>query len=553
MQRVYNEIYHLMEEQTNLIPEVKSFLDEYTKHLLASRQGYTPIHVDDISSKVARFYEVIRKVIDWQDDATIRRGAIERILKRVLFPKLTGLAAQITPDFLAESLTIELIRGGHLPNDTVPRERVAILSVSLEKYLFFLQNSSSRGFLQVKEKINYITFIIEIMACEIEEILVNPAKEYGLMNLMTDALVKRIRVIPEHKLSQSEKRKWTYISVCLSLYNLDDNFIFFQILKNKFPFWHRPNQEQMKIINNQLDTVWKNLQNEINSPSMKKFLRVAERIDTVFTLIDDVLKKLEDKPKSILPAFSNKDSLTQMITEAYQKRYATLKTRLFRLAIFSTLSVFLSNWVTFYIIEVPLANIFYEGFNFLAAAVDFAIPTVLMFCLVSIIRPPAQKNEKMAIGTTLGFIYQDEKQEYYQIRVSENKKSVFRFVMNILYLIFMIAVFAGVAFIFYIAKIPITSVVFDTFTIALTVFAAVTIRNKSSELNVDDRTNFSDFLLDIFSVPVAKVGSIFAQKWKEYNIVSIFFNFIIETPFAVVLDFIGRWSEFIKERRAELH
>jgi hypothetical protein len=96
-------------------------------------------------------------------------------------------------------------------------------------------------------------------------------------------------------------------------------------------------------------------------------------------------------------------------------------------------------------------------------------------------------------------------------------------------------------------------VVFDTFTIALTVFAAVTIKNKSRELNVDEQSSVQDFLLDIISVPIAKVGSILAAKWKEYNVIAIFFNFVVETPFALILNFIQGWSEFIKERRSELH
>jgi hypothetical protein len=549
---------NVMEEQPVIIPapltpEINNFLDRYVSYLMSSRHGFTPIHVDDISSKVAHFYEVVRKVIDWKDDAALRRGAIERILKRILFPKLTGITTQVTAAFLAESITIELIRGGHLPNDTIPRERIAIATESIEKHLFFLGNSTSSGILKVKEKINYVTFIIEIMACEIEEILVNPAKEYGLIDTMTTLLDKRIRLMPKDQLPESEKRKLIYISVCLSLYGLDDNFIFYQLLKSKFPFWHHPNEDQMKIINRQLDSIWKNLQTELQSPLMKKFMRITERLDTAFVLIDDIFKTIDEKPNEILPTFTDKEKLTALITEAYQKRYQTLKTRLFRLAVFSTLSVFLSNWVTFYIVEVPMASIFYEGFNFWAAAMDFAIPTAVMFALVSIIRPPAKENEKKALNATLGFVYQDEKQELYQIRIIENKKSIFHFIMNLLYFIFMSLVFYGVAYIFYIARIPITSVVFDTLTIALTVFAAVTIRNKANELNVDEKTNFSDFLLDIFSVPVAKVGSILAAKWKEYNIVSILFNFIIETPFALILDFIGRWSEFIKERRVELH
>lgn len=547
-----------MEEQSIitssvLTPEINSFLNKYVAYLMSARHGFTPIHVDDISSKIAHFYEVIRKVIDWKDDAALRRGAIERILKRILFPKLTGITTQVTSTFLAESITMELIRGGHLPNNTIPRERIAVAASSIEKHLFFLGNSATSGILKVKEKINYVTFIIEIMACEIEEILVNPAKEYGLIDTMTAMLDKRIRLIPQNQLPENEKRKLIYISVCLSLYGLDDNFIFFQLLKSRFPFWHRPNVEQMQTINHELSAIWKSLQTELQSPLMKKFMRIAERLDTAFMLIDDILKKIDEKPQEIVATFTDKEKLTTLITEAYQKRYSTLKTRLFRLAVFSTLSVFLSNWVTFYIIEVPMASLLYEGFNFWAACMDFAIPTAVMFALVAIIRPPAKDNEKKAINATLGFIYQDEKEELYQIRLVENTKSIFHFIMNLLYFIFMTAVFAGVAYVFYIAKIPITSVVFDTFTIALTVFAAVTIRNKANELSVDEKTNFSDFLLDIFSVPVAKVGSILAAKWKEYNIVSILFNFIIETPFAIILDFLGRWSEFIKERRVELH
>lgn len=543
-----------MEDQSILIPELKSFLDEYTAHLLASRQGFTPIHVDDISSKIARFYEIVRKVIDWKDDAALRRGAIERILKRILFPKLTGLSSQfIKADALAQIVTVELIRGGHLPNDTVGQERVTTTGVALEKYIFFLENLKNNGILQIKGKLNYINFILEIAACEIEEILVNPVKEYGLMNLMTSLLGARLKLSPQNMITENEKQKWLYMSICITLFGLDDNFIFFQLLKNKYQTWHKPSETELVRISNELEETWKKMENELKNDTLRKFIRLSERIDTVFVLIDDVLETIKEKPKEILPLFQNKEEFAKKLTESYQKRYLSLKTRLLRLAIFSTLSVFLSNWVTFYIIEVPLAHFFYEGFNLIAAIVDFAIPTIVMFLLVIIIRPPGKTNEKIATETTLGFIYQDEKQELYQIKLNENKKSIFRAVMGVLYFVLMFLVFWGIAWAFRFAKLPMTSVIFDTFTIALTVFAAVTIRNKANELNVDDRINVSDFLLDIFSIPVAKIGSILAQKWKEYNIISIFFNFIIETPFAIILDFIGRWSEYIKERRGELH
>ena len=62
----------------------------------------------------------------------------------------------------------------------------------------------------------------------------------------------------------------------------------------------------------------------------------------------------------------------------------------------------------------------------------------------------------------------------------------------------MFGVLGGTGYIFYIAKLPITSVIFDTFTIALTFFAAVLIRNKSKELTVDDSSSIFEFLWTCF-------------------------------------------------------
>jgi len=125
--------------------------------------------------------------------------------------------------------------------------------------------------------------------------------------------------------------------------------------------------------------------------------------------------------------------------------------------------------------------------------------------------------------------------------------------MVVMYLTMMFGVLGLVGYLFYIAQLPITSVVFDTFTIALTFFAAVGIRNKSKELSVDDRTGVWEFLLDMISVPIAKIGEVLAKKWKEYNVVAILFTFLIETPMIVLLDFVENWSQYLKERRSELH
>jgi hypothetical protein len=538
-----------------LTSHFRTFLEFYTDELQKEKLSFTPINVDEIASHLSRFYEMVRKVIDWKEDNALRRGAISRILKRILFPYLSGLTPELLEtSVLAETITLELIRGGHLPNNAIPQERITLVAESLEKYLTLISGSSLRKTVTgVKTKINYTTFILEIAVCEIEEILTHPVKEYALMSIMTDLLDDRIKIKPANAVSEVNKRKYIFIAVCRTLYDLDDNFISYKLLKQLYPYWHQPSPDQIHELGQNLPHLWRKLSEELDSPALRKFVAVAERIDTAFVLIDDFLDEFKDRPADIIPATQDKEKFTEIITSKYEKRFKTLKTRLFRLAIFSTLSVFLSNWVTFFIVEVPLAHIFYEGFNTYAAVADFLIPTTVMFLLVIIIRPPNKKNLGRVLSTTLGFVYEDEKQENYQIRMDNNRHMIFRVLSLIIYILTTLLVFYVTAAIFIWAQLPMTSVIFDTFTIALTVFAAVTIRNKSKELSVNEQTTVYDFFLDMFSVPIAKVGSVLAAKWKEYNVVAILFNFLIEMPFTLILDFIEHWSEFIKERRAELH
>lgn len=93
----------------------------------------------------------------------------------------------------------------------------------------------------------------------------------------------------------------------------------------------------------------------------------------------------------------------------------------------------------------------------------------------------------------------------------------------------------------------------DTAGIALNIFAALVIRNKAKELTVEEKTGVGEFLLDILSLPIGEIGSWMAKKWKEYNVVSVFFNVILETPVITLIDFLENWSQFLKERKASFH
>jgi len=46
------------------------------------KKNVATIHVDEVASKVAAFYEKIRGIIDWKEEHLLKRRAIERMFKR---------------------------------------------------------------------------------------------------------------------------------------------------------------------------------------------------------------------------------------------------------------------------------------------------------------------------------------------------------------------------------------------------------------------------------------------------------------------------------------
>ena len=142
-------------------PSIQKLITEYQKSLLPKFKSNTPkIHVDEIASKVAKFYERIRKITDWKEDNLLRRSAIERILKRSLFGEFSKLVFlfRTNVDKVAGPLVEELIRGGHLPNDEIPYEIIPRVQSIIDKYFYLLKNAPfSRDIdaFRIKKKMNF--------------------------------------------------------------------------------------------------------------------------------------------------------------------------------------------------------------------------------------------------------------------------------------------------------------------------------------------------------------------------------------------------------------
>ena len=147
------------------------------------------ISVNILVSKVAYWYEKVRTAMDYGNEETLLRRAIERILKRRLF---------LDPDSksLAEILVRELIWAGYFPDETVPESIINKVSESIALYLK-LKNSLVKERILPENKVYEL--IMELLSCEIDVILLPNKEKDAVSNFMFQILKNSVEIVDDTK------------------------------------------------------------------------------------------------------------------------------------------------------------------------------------------------------------------------------------------------------------------------------------------------------------------------------------------------------------------
>ena len=543
-----------MAEEKNLSPLLARLIQDYWQAAEKSRQKNqeATVNVDEIASKLAVFYEKVRKVVDWKEENLIRRSAIERYLRRQLVGEISqfSLKKNINSQEVAETIVADLVRGGYLKNGQVPQSKIGEVKNILERYLFLL-NLLSRQIpeKEVKERVNQSVWLFSQAACEIEKTLDPGFRQDLLINFMFDSLKTRLRLDPQLKIEPQEAEVQLYIAVCQSLFSLDEAEITSRLLPLYYPQWQNPD-ESLNI-----RQIKEEIAQKFNHPLASQWQKICRQEKAIFLILSDIFKEKEKEAKNFQEfweQFAVPDNFQAAVEEAYQKRFSTLKSRLFRTAIYSTLSILIASLFSLLILEFPLAKLIYGQFLPLAMIIDILVPTLLMFLLVALIRPPKEENYQRLEQKIFQLAYEEGGESYF-LKPSRPQGFLSKGLLAFLYLFAAVLGIGSIVGIFYFAKVPPTSIILDTINVAMIIFAALSIRQSAKEIDVDEKESFFEFFLDTLFVPVGRLGQWFSQKWREYNVASVFLSVLVDLPFSSLANFIEDWRTCLREKQAGIH
>lgn len=518
---------------------------------LQPKEGVSIIHIDEVASKVASFYEKMRGVIDWREEHLLRKTAIERMLKRRLFLKKIG-------GEVAEPLVCELIRGGHFPNNFIPETKITELQKLIDKYIFILENAPSPSG-KPKTKTQLYDWLLGIAACEVEEILSPSLKERALIEYMTEIMRERIEIkdnlsqsiIWRQPISNEEKDIQIYIAVQRALFKLDSPIISYHLLKKRYPQWANLSIPQLQDLTQNIYLIWNKLEKDLKHPLSDKIYKVCERYDTPYLLLNDVIT---ENPMAAKEKIFQPEALENFIKKTYNQRLKTLKSRLRRAAVYTTVSIFLSNVFALLAIEIPFTKYVMGQFYPWAIVVNILGPTFLMFFLVATIRPPKKGNLEQVIMEVMKIVYERKTKDVYEIKISKKRGVILNSIIVIFYLLAAAASFGVIIWGLYKLHFPPISYPIFIIFVCLIAFAGTKIRGRSKELHVtEEKGTFLGFLIDLFSLPILQLGNWLSTWFTKHNAIVVLFNSLLDMPFQAFIEFLEQWGAFLKEKREKIH
>jgi hypothetical protein len=518
---------------------IQKYLSRY--QALQEKSGGSTVHVDEVASKVASFYEKMRGIIDWREEHLLRKTAIERILKRRLFLKRNG-------EQIAEPLVQELIRGGHFPNDAIPEEKINRVQKLINKYIFIIDNAPPPP--KEKVKLQLYDWILGIAACEVEETLSPPIKETALIEFMLENMAERIEV-RGIEINQEEKITQLYIAIQRALFKLDPPLISYHLLNKWYSNWSELSQSQLEEIASNIYSIWEKIEKNLKHPLAEKFYNVCERYDTPYLILGDIIS---GDPQNAQKNLENPALSEGKIREAYSERLKKSKRRMHRAAIYSTLSIFLTKILVAFAIEVPFDQYVTGQFSYFNLGLNILIPSSLMFFLVLSIRPPSKQNEELVVMEVMKIVYEREKKDVYEIRPTPKRGLVLNAIIVIFYLLSFVASFGLIIWGLQKLNFSILSILIFLMFISLISFAGVKIRQRVKELVVErEKEGFLRTFIDLFSLPIIQVGRWLSNQWTKYNAIAVLFNSLLDMPFQVFVEFLEQWRAFLKEKKEKIH
>lgn len=522
------------------------------------------IKVSDLISKMSFYYEKIRNSVDYKEEYLLRKNAIIRILKRLII--IEGVIKISNSNKLANNLLIELIRAGYLANDSVPVAKIDEVEKVIEKYIklrsFVLaklkpvSKIKNGDIMEAKSDLNEknsLTFwIISLAASEIEEYLGMDKIQETVAGNIYNTLSGMIELPEELKEHRKDLDIQIYLGVYRNFLKFDRDMLSFILFKYYNSNWSKFDNIEIEKLSQNIVILRTEIERQLNHPIKKQLSRIISKYTVFSTILAEVI--IEDPVGVYDSVKNNPKSFPRIIKKVCDKKYKTIKSRLWRASMRSIIYIFATKSVFVFLLEIPAIKLFGEEVSPVSLAINITFPAFLLFLVVLFTRVPTMANtDKIITGIEELSFESKVREDPFVLRKYIKPTGFINAMFGFLYFITFFISFGLVIWILDKINFNWVSIVIFLFFLAFVSFFSTRIRNSVKEfIVIEPKDNIISFITDFFYVPIIAVGKWLSEKFSQINVFVFILDFIIEAPFKILVDIAEDWTKYVKERKENI-
>lgn len=525
-QKIHSEI----KEPLSTIKKLIERLEEIQKE--KKRKKTSIVQISKLIKSAASLYEKVRSTIDFKEEHLLRRGAIQRIISR-------RLKFSQTSKTISEGLIHELIQAGYLKNDLVGTNDIKKITEIIDKYLIIINT-----FVSGKEQ----DYFIAIASVEIEEQLVSHDKEESLLQALHKNIAENIQKSKETKIDS------TQLSLTLRTIFLKSDMptLRFYLWKVHYSSWTRINVDYLSISMNRqkiIDVIRK-IEADLKNPLNKKLTKQVKPYNPIFIILQKIIVQ---NAKAVKDIFYHPQQLNIEVRDLVDQYHTDTKAKLNRSILRAVLFILITKVILGLLIEIPYDMYFVGSINWLPLGINLVFPILLMYVSASLISIPGEKNTQKLIQEIRKVIYGRDKTVIAENKVRFSASAPINMTLKIIYLIVFISILALIIWLLAVLQFNIVSGFLFFFFVSVVSFLAFRIRQSAKDLLViKEKEGTISNVIDFLFLPFLRIGHWMAIKFVGINVFLFFLDFIIEAPFKLILEILGHWIDFVKQKQEEL-
>ena len=513
----------LAEPIRELIGRVEAAEEESRK----SSFGEQILEVNRIIAKAASFYEKVRYLIDYREEHTIRRSAIERILKRRVFmEQQTRVGA---------TLLQELADGQYLQKEEATEELSNDIDSIVWKFLGLIDAAKVNGSIS-RRLISFAATEIDARLSPLQCTVDESTAEAFYKTMKGHVFVSGV--------SEEDVNVQLYCAVWRSLLSADNERLSYALWLLYVPEWRKQDVDVAGIAA-KLQGVMVHIQLAVGSQLQWQLAPKLKNESIYFHIIRDVMQQHGGGAEQFLNSSSE---LEQYTREFLAKKYERENERIRSSGIRAVIYLFLTKMAVAVAVEVPYEYFVLGRIHYVPLSINILFHPLLLFAFTRRVGSLDESNTDAIIKGVNAILYEGKVRT---IRV-RNTYTRLTFAFGVLYLALIVFVFGALIGILQLLNFNAVSIILFLFFLALVSYFAFRIRHQARRWKVVENRGALALIASVLAIPVVRVGRWLSQTFSSINVFVLIMDFIIETPFKRLLNFSNQFLVYLREKAEEM-